>query len=328
MPAVLAASMQPTSTMKRDWSLAVPGRLTETFGALIAKSRGEHYSSTSCQLRHGTPYNNRYIMKFPKSWQSVASRIAFVFLGAASLSEAVVVVPTNIPVRFAGPTPVWDIQTPSHSETRVMFPSYDPYNQIWVSASSDVDVDNSTIRVHGTVPATTYTYGSTQSFTWQSGTNPPVFPNPPSPIYSTAELSITVSITVPSFTFDTGVRPFAWDGNGYSFEDNLEMTQTATVDITHSLTTGEDVFAGSLHFTGDYILRVGPSDINTQGYPNQLTVGPGLYFTLNDVGFQPIPLSFGVAENGFTHSLYLIPEPSIAALFGFASCLFLKRRRR
>lgn len=267
-------------------------------------------------------------MKIMKNWQSISSLIAIV-IGACSLSHgAVVTIPTSLPVRFGGPTPWWGIQTPSHTESRVIWPEYNSSNQNMTTVSSDLDVNNSTIRVYGTVAAHTYVYSSIESYTWQSGTNPPVFPNGPTPIYSTAELSITVSITVPSFTFDTGTRPFSWDGNGYSFENDLEMTQTAALEVTHSLVTGDDVFAGTFTLGGPWTLLFGPSRIGTQSYPNQLTLEPELYFGFYHEGIPLIPISFGEAENGFNHSLYLIPEPSGACMALLSLGLVALRRRR
>lgn len=203
-------------------------------------------------------------------------------------------------------------------------------NTLGTSSTIEIDTTTSLIRTYGTTIGGTTSWSGTGTQTIQTGVNPPVFPNGPTPIYATGTFSVTITIQVAPFSFDTGFQPYAWDGNFYSFNGPITAATTGTITVAHSFTTGSETVSGTIQLTDvGMIVTGGPRTINVGNYPNSLSVSSRMNVSIDYTGDTVVrALSSGVFLNGFEHSAYFIPEPSSLLLGVFGIAIAARRRRQ
>ncbi|RYD54701.1 MAG: PEP-CTERM sorting domain-containing protein [Verrucomicrobiaceae bacterium] len=193
------------------------------------------------------------------------------------------------------------------------------------STSLTIDPDAGTARfVAQIAPTSLTTTFTTPVYTQQVGSLPPVFPNPPQPIFASGTATISVTFNVAATTIDTGVRAFGWNGTAYSMGPYVQDIE-ASLGIVCSVTSGGETT--TLTQTFDLGLTFNTSGIMDVGnYPNSAAMG--FNFLLpngNQFHFNVPPVT---APNGFQSELVIVPEPSSSLLLGAGAIGLLIRRKR
>jgi hypothetical protein len=230
---------------------------------------------------------------------------------SSPLFSAVVVFPSSSGIAVNGLRVVTD------SETNFLKFNF---GGIVATTSIDFDVDSSEINIRGVLPETTASSTISGSSRVLLGFTPPVFPNPPQPIYETASFEGTATIVFPETTFETGLRPFRESGGRFVFDSSFVEQLSAHVSVSYLFSRGGETMIGEADFSLDYFLRgSGTGVINGSDYPNSLSVS--FPFGLSPVDLQQPPIPIG---NGLSIQ---VPEvsSSVLLLFGLAFCA---RRRR
>ncbi len=219
--------------------------------------------------------------------------------------------------------------------TRVVWGETEPETGISltfsVTATMNVhlDVETSMIRVFGSIPASTRTIEATQTVEQLLGYGPPQFPNPPMPIYATGVLEIDSTLTIPATSFDTGFRPYAWNGSAYAFDGALGLgAMTTQLEVAYKLTADGQSFENEETFLLNYFFNDGLRFINVSNYPSSVSV-PN--FLQVGIAIEDVPveeLGTVSASNGLDLQIAVIPEPSGALLMAIAVGLFATSRKR
>ncbi len=196
-----------------------------------------------------------------------------------------------------------------------------------VPTTVELDVETSTIRVYGAIPAVTLTTGSVDNLTQLVGFGPPQFPFPPETIYESGTLTISASLTIPATVFDTGFRPFSWNGSSYSFDGDLGIGSLNTLlAVGYEFTTEQEMFSDNVSLNRNYDFLGGQRSIAADNYPSSVAVPNFLRFSL-----QPTPavrMESVAANNGFDLQITIIPEPQPTLLLGITGLMVTVLRRR
>lgn len=202
------------------------------------------------------------------------------------------------------------------------------------STTIEFDLTLQQIRVFGFVPETLYTMTSSAHFEEQVlvGYTTPGFPNPPIPIpiyeNRVSDMTASLTVTIPSYSFDTGLQSFSWDGSNYSFTSNINLNTVASIDAYYSITADGTSYIGNQSF--DITIGISSSTPQTWAiegseYPANL----GAKTNWKPFGYSDVQvLANFTASNGTPQSLIVIPEPSSLAISLLASTLLLTRRKR
>jgi hypothetical protein len=208
-----------------------------------------------------------------------------------------------------------------------------PTATLQVSTTVQLDVAQQQIRVFGSTPASSFVTGAEHSFqeSFITGYTTPGFPNPPipQPIYQTFDhqMAMTISGTLPGFSFDTGFRPFAWDGLRFAFDVQLDLNLLVDVEASYTLTTAGQTQTGSQSFQMNFqSLAIQTWGMKVDGYPSSLAVYPSGASLVGEAFAKP--MASATLPDGSKQNLLLVPEPTSAGLIGLSAVLLGSLRRR
>jgi len=206
-----------------------------------------------------------------------------------------------------------------------------------VSSTIELDVDNSTIRNHGSaIPITVgvNASGGGREFVGFTTPEPPTFPDlplPPEPIYVDYTMEGSLTISFPANIFDTGTQDIMATSSGNFFDGTFIGKVTGVATMSYSLTTGGETFTGGSTFPIDYTLSNGTRMIDSSNYPISLSLSPAsqIYFDSSDSDNRSSELGQVTASNGLSSGVYaIIPEPSSSSLILIAGGFLLRRKRK
>jgi hypothetical protein len=149
-------------------------------------------------------------------------------------------------------------------------------------------------------------------------------------VYGTVLLESSISI--PSFSFDSGIQPIVWDGNKYVFS-GPQFNFIADLSVSQTLSTGGQQYFDSVAFSAAYGLTSHDWTIDSSSFPNSLSVFPQDHITkskyLQDgkVVVGHLEVSSITATNNFESNL-AIPEPTSFFLVILTGGVMLIRRKR
>ena len=200
-----------------------------------------------------------------------------------------------------------------------------PILTISSSTSLTIDPDASTARFVAQIAPTSLTTTFTTSvYTQQVGSLPPVFPNPPQPIFASGTATISVTFNVAATTIDTGVRAFAWNGTAYSMGPYVQEIE-ASLGIVCSVTSGgETTTITQTIDLGLMFQTLGALDVSD--YPNSAAMGFNFLLPNGNQFHYDVPRV--TTPNGFHAELVIVPEPSSSLLLGAGAISILMRRKR
>jgi hypothetical protein len=155
------------------------------------------------------------------------------------------------------------------------------------------------------------------------------FPNPQMTVTNSVPGTLTMSMNFAggTFSFDTGAQTLTWNGSLYTY--NGQTPVQIPVDISYSLVTGGQTYAGTYDDVGLFYDLTLSDQLGVGNYPNSISLSPSpSWFALPNYSSRTIA-DFTAADGFQANIISTAPEPSAMALLacGLLALTFLKRQK-